>query len=75
MCNHLSEKELLTGKGKSEEEKGRKKSNGCTPISYLATRRLDLFNPPAQKKKCLKEEVYYFGGYVPKHSAGDTLYR
>ena len=33
---------------------------------YLATRSLVLFNPPAQKKQCLKEEVYYVGDYVPK---------
>ena len=27
-----------------------------------------IFNPPAQKKQCLKVEAYYFGGYAPKHS-------
>ena len=27
-----------------------------------------IFNPPAQRKQCLKVEAYYFGGYAPKHS-------
>ena len=85
MCNHLSGKELLTGKGKSEEgerrEKGGRKeakSNGCTPIFFFGSSKVGFIYPPPppqKKKKKLLEERSLFGGYILQHSAGDILGR
>ena len=79
MCNHLSGKELLTGKGKSEEGERREKGDKKQWLhSFFFLWPLEgwffLPPPPPQKKKLL-EERSLFGGYILQHSAGDILCR
>ena len=62
MCNHLSGKELLTGKGKSEEGERREKGDKKQWLhSYFFLWLLEgwfYLPPPPKKKNCSKKEVY-----------------